>query len=132
MRFIVGNTNCRGCGRLLDVMDDTVAVTPVVAAGGPWSGFFHRDCFARLPDCAALTRNWHEYTERAVRARAPAIPVVAASRRFLVVRRDPEVKLGLYHLDWCAEQRFDLDEWEEFAELLTGDELGDALAAAGE
>lgn len=132
MRFICGKTTCGGCGRLLDVMDDTVAVTPVVAAGSPWSGFFHRDCFDRLPDRTDLSRRWHEFTEKLARSRSQYFPVLAASRRFLVVRRDAEAKLGLYHLDWCAEQRFIPEEWEEFAGLLTGEELQEALDAAPE
>ena len=132
MRFICGKTTCGGCGRLLDVMDDTVAITPVVAAGSPWSGFFHRGCLDRLPDRTALTRRWHEYIEKLARSRSQYFPVLAASGRFLVVRRDAETKIGLYHLDWCAEQRFNPDDWEEFAGLLTGEALQEALDAAEE
>ena len=133
MLFVIGKTSCAGCGLPLDVMDDVVPVTPVIAAGTRWSGHYHRDCFDRLPDRATLVRSWREFTEKQVRTQPRNFPVLASSPRFLVVARPTEEKVGIYFLDWFAELRLGRPgEWDEFRDLLLGDELREALEEDGE
>lgn len=133
MIFIIGKTSCVGCGLPLDVMDDIVPVTPVLAAGTRWSGHYHRDCLDRLPDRATLVRSWREFTEKQVRAQPRLFPVLASSPRFLIVARPTEEKVGIYFLDWFAELRLGRPgEWDEFRDLLLGDELRAALEGGGE
>jgi hypothetical protein len=133
MRFIIGKTACTSCGLPIDVMDDSVPVTPVLAGGTPWCGYHHRDCFDRLPDRATLVRNWRELTEKQVRTQPRNFPVLASSPRFLLVARPTEEKVGIYFLDWFAELRLGRPgEWDEFRDFLLGDEIRNALDKGGE
>lgn len=131
MIFVIGKTTCVGCGRPLEVLDDLVPVTPVLAAGTRWSGHFHRECFDRLPDRATLVRNWRGFTERLIRSQPRVFPVLASGPRILIVARPIEEKVGVYFLDWFADLRLGrLDEWDEFRDFVLGDEIREALGRA--
>src|SRR5262245_53073150 len=124
MRFVIGKTSCAGCGRPLDVMDDVVPVTPLLAAGTKWSGHFHRGCFDRLPDRAKFVRKWRDMTENQLRICSRLLPTLASSPRYIAVDRTDEDKIGLYFLDCWAEHRFErADEWGEFRDFLEGDDM---------
>jgi hypothetical protein len=119
MVIITGGSECPGCGRVIDAIDDIVAVSPHEAVRTVPVGAYHRECLALFPDRDRVVANRRDNVVTALRRRSASIAVVGQGRGYVIVFNSADEQTVLYYLNQMADQRFrDAARWRAFARLV--------------
>jgi hypothetical protein len=128
MIFAAGSTACPSCGKPLDATDDFIAIETPLRVDLPESGFYHVDCFDRLPNRAPYLEYFRSRTRSYLESQSNLWNILELHDRYSVAYVPFTDEAFIFFI--AKGRLVNLSckgPWAEFCDFLLGYDLRDEL-----